>query len=277
MCRWLGYSGAPLYLEELILQPEHSLIDQSLESRSGATTTNGDGFGIGWYGKRDTPGVYKDIQPAWNNSNLRDLTAHIESPLFLAHIRAATGTAVQQSNCHPFRHGKWLFVHNGLIRGFNQVKRELVLAVAPQLYPMITGTTDSELLFHLALTFGLEEAPLDGLERMVGFVERVCGEHGIRDPIQLSVGLSDGERLLGVRYSTERQSRSLFQSTNLQALQEAYPHMERLKRFSPDARAIVSEPLSDLSDAWEEIPESTAVIIDRGEVVKRPFEPKVPD
>ena len=143
MCRWLAYSGAPLYLEELILKTEHSLIDQSLESRSGATTTNGDGFGIGWYGDRETPGVYRDIQPAWNDATLRDLAAHIRSPLFLAHIRAATGSAIQQTNCHPFRHGKWLFVHNGLIRGFDRVKRDLALAVAPQLYPKILGSTDS--------------------------------------------------------------------------------------------------------------------------------------
>lgn len=273
MCRWLGYSGAPLYLEELILKPEHSLIDQSLESHSGATTTNGDGFGIGWYGNRETPGVYKSVQPAWNDSNLRNLSAHIESPLFLAHIRATTGSAVQQTNCHPFCHKKWLFVHNGLIRGFDKVKRDLALAVEPELYPQIKGTTDSELMFYLALTFGLEEEPLSGLERMVGFVEKVCNEQGIDNSIQLSIGLSDGERLLAVRYSTERRSRTLFHSTSMQALQEIKPD---LKRFSPDTRAVVSEPLGKLTEAWEEIPESTAVIVYCGDAEKRPFEPKVP-
>ncbi len=274
MCRWLAYSGAPLYLEELILKTEHSLIDQSLESHSGATTTNGDGFGIGWYGERETPGVYKDVQPAWNDANLRDLAAHIKSPLFLAHIRAATGTAIQQTNCHPFRHGKWLFVHNGLIRDFGRVKRDLALAVAPGLYPMITGSTDSELMFHLALSFGLEESPITALERMAGFVEKTCRDQGIDDALQLSVGLSDGERLLGVRYSTEGSSRTLFHSTSMGALQEINPDQ---KRFSPDARAVVSEPLSDLTEAWEEIPESTAVVVHRGEVERHPFAPRLSD
>lgn len=274
MCRWLGYSGAPLYLDELILKAEHSLIDQSLESHSGATTTNGDGFGIGWYGNRETPGVYKGVQPAWNDDNLQDLSAHIESPLFLAHIRAATGSAVQQTNCHPFRHERWLFVHNGLIRDFDSVRRDLALAIEPKLYPMIKGTTDSELMFYLALTFGLDESPLTGLERMAGFVEKVCGEQGIDDPLQLSVGLSDGERLLAVRYSTERRSRTLFHSKSMEALQEIYPQLER---FSPDARAVVSEPLGHLTDAWEEIPESTAVIVYRGAAERRSFEPQVPD
>lgn len=274
MCRWLGYSGASLYLEDVVLKPKHSLIDQSLESHSGATTTNGDGFGIGWYGDRETPGIYKDVQPAWNNRNLRDLTAHIESPLFLSHVRAATGSAVQEANCHPFCHQRWLFVHNGLIRDFRKVKRDLALAVDPQLYPMILGTTDSELIFYLALTFGLEESPVTGLARMVGFVEKICAEHGIDDCIQLSVGLSDGERLLAVRYSTERNSRTLFHSKSMQALQEINPDLER---FSPDARAVVSEPIGDLTDAWEEIPESTAIVIYRGEVERHAFEPRLPD
>ncbi len=274
MCRWLAYSGAPLYLEELILKPEHSLIDQSLESHSGATTTNGDGFGIGWYGEREIPGVYKDVQPAWNDANLRDLAAHIKSPLFLAHIRAATGTAIQQTNCHPFRHGKWLFVHNGLIGGFAQVKRELALAVAPGLYPKILGSTDSELMFKLAISFGLEDNPLVALEHMAGYVEKTCADKGIEKALQLSVGLSDGERLLAVRYSTEGASRTLFHSTSMTALQEINPDM---KRFSPDARAVVSEPLSDLTDVWQEVPESTALVIHRGEIQTHPFAPRLPD
>ena len=273
MCRWLGYSGGPVYLEELVLKPEHSLIDQSLESHSGATTTNGDGFGIGWYGNRQTPGIYKDIQPAWNNRNLRDLTAHIESPLFLAHVRAATGSAIQQTNCHPFRHKEWLFVHNGLIRDFDRVKRDLALAVEPRLYPMILGTTDSELMFYLSLSFGLEDNSLAGLEQMVGFVEKICGEQGIDNAVQLSAGLSDGKRLLAVRYSTERRSRTLFHSKSMKALQELRPD---LKRFLPETRAVVSEPLGSLTEAWEEIPESTAIVIHRGEIERRAFEPRVP-
>ena len=274
MCRWLGYAGAPVYLEELISKPEHSRIDQSLEARAGATTTNGDGFGIGWYSGRETPGIYKDIQPAWNDSNLLDLTAHIESPLFLAHVRATTGSAIQRTNCHPFRHEKWLFVHNGLIRDFDRVRRDLALAVAAPLYPKILGTTDSELLFYLALTFGLETDPLAGLARMAGLVERVCAEHGIEHAIQLSVGLCDGERLLAVRYSTERRSRTLFHSKSMRALQEIQPD---LKRFPPDARVVVSEPLSDLTEEWEEIPESTAIVLQGGEVSRHGFEPRLPD
>ena len=73
MCRWLAYSGSPVLIEELLYKPQHSLIDQSLHSRLGAETTNGDGFGIGWYGVGETPGVFHSVEPAWNDRNLRDL------------------------------------------------------------------------------------------------------------------------------------------------------------------------------------------------------------
>ena len=136
-----------------------------------ATTTNADGFGIGWYGNRSFPGVYRDVQPAWNDSNLQDLAAQIESPLFLAHVRSATVPPVQQTNCHPFRHGHWLFMHNGSIRRFSELRRDLLMAVAPRLFPSIEGSTDSELMFYLALTFGLEVDPIAGVEKMVDFIE----------------------------------------------------------------------------------------------------------
>jgi len=131
MCRWLAYSGSPVLLEELLVKPVHSLIDQSKHSRLGATTLNGDGFGVGWYGAPETPGVFHGTEPAWNDRNLRDIAAHISSPLIFAHIRASTGTAVQETNCHPFRHKNWLWMHNGAIRDFPRVKRDLTLAVDP--------------------------------------------------------------------------------------------------------------------------------------------------
>jgi predicted glutamine amidotransferase len=159
VCRWLAYSGSPVLIKELVLDPKHSLIDQSLHSRLGAETTNGDGFGIGWYGVGETPGTFHSVEPAWNDRNLRDLAAHIRSPLVFAHIRASSGSPVQQTNCHPFRHGRWLWMHNGVLRDFPQVKRELMLALDPSLYQEIEGSTDSETFFYLALTLGLEDDP----------------------------------------------------------------------------------------------------------------------
>ena len=117
MCRWLAYSGTPIRLEELLVKRDRSLIDQSLHARMGATTTNGDGFGVGWYGDDDDePRLYRSTHPAWNDRNLRELAAGISSRLFFAQLSRSTGTAIRRRT-HPFRHGRWLWMNNGLIRG----------------------------------------------------------------------------------------------------------------------------------------------------------------
>src|SRR4051794_22451322 len=145
MCRWLGYFGNPMRPDWLLYRTEHGLIDQSLAAREMARPINGDGFGMGWYGTDgEHPGLYRNVAPAWSDSNLRELCTQFETPLFLAHVRASTGTPVQQTNCHPSRHGRWLFVHNGFIAGYSLLRRELLFAVEPELFDGIEGTTDSE-------------------------------------------------------------------------------------------------------------------------------------
>ena len=273
MCRWMGWSGQPVVVEELLFKPKRSLVEQSLHSRMGVETTNGDGFGLGWYGQGDGPGVYHSVSPAWGDANLRELAAHIESPLFLAHVRATTGTAIQQTNCHPFRHGKWLFVHNGVIADFEVMRRELMLAVAPELFAGIKGSTDSEVLFHLALTYGLEQDPIAALEQAIGFVEATAAAHGIENAVQASLGLTDGERLWAFRYSTEHRSRTLFVSAEASAIHSLYPENERLQRFREEDRIVVSEPIADLEGVWHEIPESTVLIVQPGPDEQRPFTP----
>ena len=274
MCRWLAYSGSPILLEELLYKPEHSLIDQSLHSRLGVETTNGDGFGVGWYGPdTETPAVFHSIEPAWNDRNLREVAGHVQSPLFLAHIRASTGTAVQQTNCHPFRHGRWLWVHNGLVRDFHRVKRELALAVDESLYPQMEGSTDSELLFYLALTFGLEENPPAAVERMVGHVEEVGNRHGTEHPIQMTIGTTDGSSVWAFRYSSEGRSRSLYYSADMRSVREMYPERPRLQEASDETRLIVSEPIVDLPGAWNEVRESSYGVVRDGEDELHEFRP----
>lgn len=270
MCRWLGYSGGSISLDEVIIKPEQSLIDQSLHARLGKTTTNGDGFGIGWYSTRRKPGVYKDVLPAWNDINLKNLTEQIESHLFIAHVRATTGTAVQRSNCHPFQYENWIFVHNGLIRDFDLVKRDLVMGIAPGLYPYIEGSTDTEIMFYLAISFGMMDNVKKGVSGMVAFVEKIGQKHGTEFPIQMSLGISDGESLFGFRYSSEGQSRSLFHSEKIEDIKVIAPKAER---FTKDTRALVSEPLGNIKEAWIPIPESSFVKIRNGEVIIEDFKP----
>jgi predicted glutamine amidotransferase len=274
MCRWLAYSGSPVLLEELLYGPENSLVVQSLHSRMGAEETNGDGFGVGWYGDKETAAVFHSIEPAWNDRNLRALSGHITSRLVFAHIRASTGSPVQQTNCHPFQHGRWLWMHNGLIRDYHAVKRDLTLAVSPERYPDIEGTTDSEVMFHLALTFGLEEDPPAAVARVIGLVEKVGREHGVEHPFQGTIATSDGECIWAFRYSSEGESRSLYYSTDVRTLRAMYPENELLREVGDEGRLIVSEPLGDaLPGAWNKVPESTYGVIQPGQDEIHPFTP----
>jgi predicted glutamine amidotransferase len=274
VCRWLAYSGTPVLLEELLFKPKYSLVDQSLHSRLGVETTNGDGFGIGWYGEGDTPGVFHSIEPAWNDRNLKDIARHLRSGLVFAHIRASTGGAIQQTNCHPFRHGNWLWMHNGVIAEFSQVKRDLVLAVDPSLYPEIEGSTDTEVFFHLALTFGLEDDPPAAVSRAVGFIEKTGKAHGVEYPIQMTVATSNGTNLWAFRYSSERKSRSLFFTTAVDTLRVMYPENPVLHMVSDESRLIVSEPLGDVAGVWNEVPESSYGVVQEGQDELRPFVPQ---
>jgi glutamine amidotransferase len=240
MCRWNAYFGQPLLVEELLFTTQHGLIDQSMHARMGVETTNGDGFGWG-----------------------------------RAHIRATTGTPVEQSNCHPFRHGKWLFVHNGVIAGFHKMRRELLLTVDPTLFDGIVGSTDSETLFYL-LSLGLEDDPLGALERAVGLVEATGRAHGVEHPIQMTVGMSDGQQLGVVRYSTEHDSRTLFVSEHVDALRSLHPDNPRLQRFTDEDRVVLSEPPGDLPGAWLQVPESSAMIIQTGADETQSFQPHWP-
>jgi glutamine amidotransferase len=274
MCRWLAYSGSPVNLEDLLYKPENSLVVQSRHSQLGAEPTNGDGFGVGWYGARETPGVFHSTLPAWNDRNLRELSAHAVAGQVFAHIRASTGSAVQETNCHPFRHGRWLWMHNGALADFPVVKRDLVLAVAPELFPEIEGSTDSEVFFHLALTFGLEQDPPAAVARAVALIEETGRRHRIAFPVQMTVATTDGETTWAFRYSTEGRSRSLFHSTDVGMLKEQYPDHPLLHDLSDETRLVVSEPLGSLHGAWREVPESSCLVVRGGHEELLPFGPQ---
>jgi predicted glutamine amidotransferase len=275
MCRWLAYLGEPLTPALLILDAQHSLVAQSLNSPLGAETVNGDGFGMGWYPEHekdgDTAAIFHSIEPAWNDQNLREIANAVRSPMFLSHVRAAAGPPIQQTNCHPFRHGKWLFAHNGFLAEFPKVKRDLTLAVDPSLYPEIRGTTDSEVLFYLAITFGAEDDPIGGITKAVEFVESTGREHGITFPMQGTLALSDGTTLWAFRYSSQGRTRTLFHSTDIPSLHKLYPDAERFKVFGDHAQVVVSEPLNDLPGVFIEVPESTVAVLDKTGYHHQPF------
>jgi glutamine amidotransferase len=268
----MAYTGNPVFLEDLLFTPEHNLIDQSMSARGSQSPTNADGFGVGWYGKREQPGMFRSIRPAWNDANLRDLAAQIESPHFLAHVRASSSGSVQESNCHPFRHGRWLFVHNGEIASFPKLRRALALMVNPELFCEIQGTTDSELMFHLALTFGLETDPPGALARMAGAIEQTARDRGVSASLWMTVAATDGVTLYAVRYASDGRSPTLFHSRDAKDVGRLNPDLE--ERFGLSARAIVSEPIGSYEQVWVTVPPDTLLRVHAGAIEMAPFRPE---
>jgi glutamine amidotransferase len=112
---------------------------------------------------------------------------------------------------------------------------------------------------------------------MAGLVERLGRDAGVEWPLQMTLGLSDGERLYAVRYSTEGISRTLYHSEDMAALRRLLPpeDADALDDFSDESRVVVSEPLGhEIPHMWEEIPEATFVVAEAGRIEERPFEPR---
>ncbi|USD43087.1 class II glutamine amidotransferase [Vibrio sp. SCSIO 43135] len=255
MCRWLAYQGEPIYLDELVYEPEHSLVHQSLEARKAVTRVNADGFGLGWYTDRATPGQFHEVLPAWGDTNLRSLTHHIRSHRFMAHVRSSTGTQVSRSNCHPFIMDNWMFLHNGQIGGFEQVKFELERLLPEELYLKRLGTTDSELIFLLALHFGLHSDPVSALKLTIEAIEKAMQSKRVEEPFKASICVSDGYQFWVVRYSSDNQPPTVFiKSTQAnQGLPNVYLASEPLesnKQWKPIAPQSILHIKADSSESF---------------------------
>jgi predicted glutamine amidotransferase len=131
-------------------------------------------------------------------------------------------------------------------------------------------------LFYLALTFGLEHDPPAAVEQAIGFIEDVAGRHEVPHPFQGTIATTDGESIWAFRYSSERNSRSLFYTTDVPTLRKLYPDRQLFQEVSDNARLIVSEPLGDVAGVWNEVPESTYGIVSPDHAEMRPFQPKAP-
>lgn len=259
MCRWAAYAGEPIFLEEVVSRPGHSLVSQSLGAAKCPTPTNGDGFGLAWYDARPEPGLYRDIYPAWSDPNLRSICEQVRSGVFLAHVRASTGTATSRNNCHPFVVGRWSFMHNGQVGGFEGFRKQADMLIPDVLYGHRKGATDSEALFLLALAEGLDLDPVGAMERAVDRLEQLSRERGGTPHMRFSAAYSDGRALYAVRYSSDETAPTLY-----------YRYSD-----SRDGFAVVSEPLEFDQDGWRSVLPGHVVRFDRaGQVETRPFRPQ---
>jgi len=210
MCRLAAYLGPAIALEQIIVAPGHSLLEQSQHASEAKLAVNGDGFGFAWYDEAREPGLYRDVLPAWSDGNLPSLCRMIRSRLFLAHVRASTAGETSRVNCHPFTHENWSFMHNGQVPDIQRIRRPLEAMLPDDLYALRRGTTDSELIFLLLLTFGLTDDPTSAVDRVLQIlIDR--SSYGIgKDAVRLTCVFSDGQSIYAFRHASDDREPTLY-------------------------------------------------------------------
>jgi len=252
MCRWVAYTGAAERLENVVTKPARSLVHQSLHASQCKTATNGDGFGIGWYGDRDMPGLYREISPAWSDENLMSLCAQLSAATFFAHVRASTGASTARANCHPFSVGPWLFMHNGQIGGFCSIRRRIENMIPDRLYAHRRGGTDSEAIFLIALGEVENEGPVAAMRSTLARIHDEMRAAAIEEPFRFAAAMSDGRQLTVFRWSSDESAPSVYY------------------RKSSRSLVVVSEPIDDHADGWQALPANHLLSIACGEAAGRP-------
>ncbi|HVG35781.1 MAG TPA: class II glutamine amidotransferase [Pyrinomonadaceae bacterium] len=276
MCRFLTYTGAPLLLADLLYRPSNSLIMQSYQARERAEPLNGDGFGVGWYVQDvdPTPCVQRSVSPAWSNNNLQNLAAKTRATSLFAHVRAASpGMAVTEANVHPFAYDRFMWMHNGVVAGFHQIKRRLRESLKDEFYNMIQGTTDSEHAFALFLNnLRVPFGEVDGEEMRRALVETIArlndwtSAAGATTDSFYNFAVTDGKITVVSRYASG------------EGIAGASLHYSRGHRFeclpsglcdmhtvTEDAQAqaviVASERLTDDPADWIDVPDNHTITV----------------
>lgn len=255
MCRFLAFIGEPILLDDVMTDQSHSLVSQSMAAREAKTDVNADGCGLGWYGERPSPGIYRSILPAWSDPNLLGLLGQIRSRLFMAHVRSATSGGVSYTNCHPFTHDNLLFMHNGMISNYRKLRARVEALIDEVLYENIHGTTDSEAIFHIALSRGLPADPHAAIIRSLSEVVAITSAYDRPERVRFAAALSDGEALWGFRWASDDHPPTLY-----------YRAVDR-------GTVLASEPFDEDADAWSAVAPNTAVRIAKdGRVEQLPID-----
>ncbi|KAF2736050.1 N-terminal nucleophile aminohydrolase [Polyplosphaeria fusca] len=318
MCRFMVYKGKDeILLSELILSPSHSILTQSFDSRlrlDRRRPHNGDGFGIGYYTSPilgPEPCVFTSTIPAWNCINLSRIASKTTSSLIFAHVRATTEGNLSDSNCHPFLYKSLMFMHNGGIGCWKQIKRRLAMSLNEQWFTLVQGSTDSEWAFALFLDcldragyhpdkvlekggFGhtiLRKAILKTIERINTFIKEVVGEDGTGSEDSrslLNFAVTDGDNVVCTRYVSSKtdEAASLFFSSGT-SWQESKSGLREgdatttepgQKDYVMERRdkgsnivLVASEPLTFERDNWVTVPTNSTLTIYKQTVMIHPI------
>lgn len=278
MCRLLGYLGPTLRLGHLVESTPHSLQRQSYAAREmRGAVVNADGWGAGWYLGTDAhepeglrlgpaqlvsgqsgrerpaddlaaaelePCIYRSTLPIWADVNRSELGRAVRSHCIVAAVRSATDPlSVAAANTQPFRFDRLLYAHNGFIDGLDgRLRRELAGSLSDVAYGVISGNTDSELIFARLVDAWLagpddEQRLARATTATVRTLLNLC--EAARRRALFTLLVSDGRELIAVRAASNEQAPSLYLRKN-------------------HAAWLASEPLDD-EPGWQPVPEGAVV------------------
>jgi len=276
MCRFIAYRGEPIIASRLLHEPKNSLIHQSYHAQERKEPLNGDGFGFGWYAKEisNEPALFRSMRPAWNDLNLRSIAEKTKTDCLFAHIRAATHGEVSQQNCHPFKYGQLLMMHNGAIKDFEKIKRKVSQLLHDDIYAWVRGQTDSEHFYSLFLS-NLAKANIssdtsnpkeifDTLKDTIVQIEKIKKENGVTKPSLLNLVVTNGCWIVATKYisdGSDDDANTLYYSSGSKyECIDGVCVMERANK-SEHSVLIVSEKLTEIRDDWKAIPVNHGVVV----------------
>ncbi len=272
MCRFIAYLGRPIPVDEVLFQPKNSLVHQSVHAKEIDIPLNGDGFGVGWYNLEisSDPALFTSILPAWNDRNLRYISPKIFTSCLMSHVRRAVEGGLSQFNCHPFHHGRFLFMHNGEVGQFGKIKRALQQCLSDSVFAWIKGQTDSE---HLAALF-LENFyqmkahyNVDDFAKVflasLAQLNKLRAEHGVTKAALINFVVTDGRSLLAVRYTSDEASPAstlYYSAGDSLNVTDGICHLPKTKAEN-GAVLVVSEKLDSHENEWIAIPQNQMLLV----------------
>jgi len=211
MCRVLAYIGPEIPIESLLLEPENSLLNQSLDpGLYPRLHLAGWGFGL-WSAKLlkpEEPFLYHRPMAAFYDNNAQSIIPSLQGSTLLAHIRAASYNSLcvlADENCHPFSFDgtPWIIAQNGGLPNWKRLQRELMQHCDDRYFKQMRGTTDTEFLFVLLLSLlngDSDEDVQEGFEKLLKVILAAMKKLELVELTKLKIALVAPNRIIGVNY-----------------------------------------------------------------------------